>query len=120
MNWLRRGKRLFPHRVSERPASAAGSLSALNMQRLLLLRAGAVIGWVLALLFVGWQLGISLPFVTMSALIAVWCIVSLVSWVRLRDREDIEDRTFVLQLLVDVVMLGLLLYLSGGSTNPLT
>jgi two-component system sensor histidine kinase RegB len=90
------------------------------MQRLLLLRAGAVIGWVLALLFVGWQLRISLPFVTMSALIAVWCIVSLVSWVRLRDREDIEDRTFVLQLLVDVVMLGLLLYLSGGSTNPLT
>jgi two-component system sensor histidine kinase RegB len=92
----------------------------LNLQRLLLLRAGAVTGWVLALLFVGWRLGIELPFVTMSALLAFWCLFSLVSWAWLRDREDIGDRVFVLQLLLDVAMLGLLLYLSGGSTNPLT
>ncbi|MDX9739968.1 MAG: ATP-binding protein [Gammaproteobacteria bacterium] len=110
---------MFPDRFSDRPAFAVGSLSALNLQRLLLLRAGAVLGWVLALLFVGWQLGISLPFITMSALIAVWCIVSLASWAWLRDREDISDRVFVVQLLLDVAMLGLLLYLSGGSTNPL-
>jgi two-component system sensor histidine kinase RegB len=120
MNSSRPGKRLFPHRSSDRAAYAAGSLSALNMKRLLLLRAGAVIGWVLALMFAGWQLEVSLPFIAMSALIAGWCIVSLVSWVRLRDREDIEDRIFVFQLLLDVAMLGLLLYLSGGSTNPLT
>jgi two-component system sensor histidine kinase RegB len=120
MNSSRPGKRLSPHRSSDRAVYAAGSLSALNMKRLLLLRAGAVIGWVLALMFAGWQLGVSLPFIAMSALIAGWCIVSLVSWVRLRDREDIEDRIFVFQLLLDVAMLGLLLYLSGGSTNPLT
>lgn len=79
-----------------------------------------MIGWVLGLLFVGWQLRIDLPVVPMAFLLAIWCVASLLSWVRLRGREEIADSVFVVQLLLDVVMLGLLLYLSGGSTNPLT
>lgn len=111
---------MFPDRSSKRSRPAPGSLPALNLQRLLLLRAGAVIGWVLGLLFVGWQMRIDLPVVPMTLLLAVWCVASLLSWIRLRGREEIADSVFVVQLLLDVVMLGLLLYLSGGSTNPLT
>lgn len=97
-----------------------GSLPALNLRRLLLVRAGAIAGWALALAFLAWRLDLRLPYAGMLALLAAWVAVSAATWLRLRRREEVPDGVFFVQLLLDIGILTLLLYLSGGSTNPLT
>lgn len=102
------------------PRQFPRSLTALNLRRLLLLRAGAIAGWLLALAFVAWEFELRLPVAGILTALGVWVAVGLGSWLRLRRREEIPDRVFFAQLLVDIAILTALLYLSGGSTNPLT
>lgn len=97
-----------------------GSLPALNLRRLLLVRAGAITGWMLALAFLAWRLELHLPYAGMLALLAIWMAVSALTWLYWRRREEVADVVFFAQLLFDIAILALLLYLSGGSTNPLT
>lgn len=94
--------------------------AVLNLRRLLLLRGIAITGWLAALYFVLSSLELELLLAPIGAVILTWVLISLATWWWLRDREEIPDRVFFGQLIVDILLLTGLLYLTGGSTNPLT
>jgi two-component system sensor histidine kinase RegB len=92
----------------------------LNLRRLFLLRAAAIAGWLLAVGFASWKLQFASPFIHVAAVILGWIVAAAVSWTILHRRNEISDRLFFGQLLIDVFALSLLLYMTGGATNPLT
>jgi two-component system sensor histidine kinase RegB len=54
----------------------------------------------------------------MSGIIAVYALVHLASIAMFRGQQEISERAYFGQLLLDVAFLTLLLYFSGGYTNP--
>ncbi len=102
------------------PRQISRSLAALNLRRLLLLRVGAITGWLVVILCAAWEYELHLPFTGMLTALGLWVAVSAVSWLRLRRSVDVRDRVFFAHLLIDTAILTALLYMSGGSTNPLT
>lgn len=101
------------------PASErAPTSSALNLQRLVVLRtitlgAQAVAAWVA----VGW-LGIPLPLTWLTVIFAAALGVNMLTWARLRRSSPVRDGELFAHLTFDVLTLTALLYLAGGSTNP--
>lgn len=63
-------------------------------------------------------LGIPLPLVPMAAIIGCLVLVNMLTWLRLKQHWPVTDAELFAQLLIDVSALALLLYFSGGSTNP--
>lgn len=61
-----------------------------------------------------------LPLTYIFILLAVWIVVSIATWLRLRSPKRVSDRNLLAQLSIDVLMLSALLALSGGPANPLT
>lgn len=102
------------------PASPAHSPSVLNMRRLLVLRACAMTGWLVALAVVMFGMHVPIDYRPVLALLSAWALVSAVSWRRSGAGREIGDRAFLAQLALDVLMLTALLYFTGGATNPLT
>jgi two-component system sensor histidine kinase RegB len=80
-----------------------------------LVLAGLLIGVLLAV-----TRGLTLPLPPISAVIALFAALNFITWLRLRwlDRPVGEQELF-LHLFTDVLVLAALLYLTGGSTNPL-
>lgn len=107
----------YPRRI---PGQIPRSLTALNLRRLLLLRAGAITGWLLVIVCAAWEFELQLPFAAMLSALALWVVFSAFTWLRLHRRAEVRDRVFFVQLLIDTAILTALLYMSGGSTNPFT
>lgn len=103
-------------------ATALGSLSstAVNLRRLLLVRTITLVVLLLALGFVLLRLNLPLPlplpplFATLSGM-ALLTVVTL--W-RLTRPWPVRDAELFVQLLLDVAALTVLLYFSGGPSNP--
>jgi two-component system sensor histidine kinase RegB len=91
-----------------------------NMALLIQLRWTAVIGQIATITFVEVWLGIPLPRTAMVSVIAALIVLNLVSQLRLRNPSDISDLELLISLMLDVAALTILLYLSGGATNPFT
>jgi two-component system sensor histidine kinase RegB len=89
-----------------------------NLIRLFTLRNVEIIGQLAAVLTAEWGFGIPLPIIPMLIVIGFLALVNLVTWSRLRRTFPVTDIEFFIQLLADVIVLAVLLYLSGGSTNP--
>jgi len=68
--------------------------------------------------FASIKLQMHIPLLTLLVVISVYGAINLISWLRLRHRPTIAINTFFLQLLIDVTILTLVLYFTGGSTNP--
>ena len=102
--------------AEQRPSS----LSILNMRRVLLLRMVVIAGWTAALLVSLFILKLDLKYWPISAVILLWLIATLWSWRRLATRRELSEQEFFRQIMLDVMMLAILLYLTGGSSNPLT
>ncbi len=100
--------------------TAAPTTAVLNLRRLLLLRAVAIGGWLAALAFVLRSLELDLLLAPIVTVIGSWILISVATWWWLRDWQEIPDPVFFSQLVIDIVLLTALLYLTGGSTNPLT
>ncbi len=98
----------------------SSTTAVLNLRRLLLLRGIAIAGWLGALYFVQSILELELRAIPITAVISVWILISLATWWWLRDWDEIPDPVFFSQLVIDILLLTALLYLTGGSTNPLT
>lgn len=94
------------------------SPAAINLQRLLVLRNIEIAGQILAVLIATYFLLIPLPLAAMSLLIGVLVLVNLFTWRRLQTSGLVTDSELFAQLAIDAIILALLLYLSGGSTNP--
>ncbi len=94
--------------------------SQLNMRRLLVLRGIAIGGWFITLLIVMNTLHLSASVWPLFIVLGIWAGLSARTWRQIKQRTTVTDFQFFIQLVLDVMILTLLLYLSGGSTNPFT
>lgn len=102
------------------PSPQPGSL-LLNLQRLFWLRNIAIAGQAMAVLVTQYGLHMPLRLLPLGITIAVLAVLNGLGWVRIHrfgQRWPASDAEVCLQLLVDVLALSVLLYFTGGSTNP--
>lgn len=89
-----------------------------QLRRLVALRSMAVIAQLLTLAAVWKILELELDWQPMLLTIAALAAINLLSWLRLRSGKPVPNTELFAQLCVDVLALSILLYYSGGSTNP--
>lgn len=94
-------------------ATATHSLRRLQFLRLIeiggqLAALGAAIFW----------LKLDLPILPIAAVIGTLAALTLLTWPRLASPRPVAELELFSQLLVDVAAFSLLLYFSGGATNP--
>jgi two-component system sensor histidine kinase RegB len=89
-----------------------------NMQLLIQLRWMAVIGQVATIAVVHFGLDVRLPLMPMVGVLLTLVVFNIISTLRCRARPSVSNNELFAALLVDVWMLTVLLYFSGGATNP--
>lgn len=89
-----------------------------QLQRLIILRAVAVLAQGATLLLVHYLLEMQLPWLPMLVCVGLLALFNLFSWLRLRADYPVSNMEMFAQLSIDVLALSLLLYYAGGSTNP--
>lgn len=89
-----------------------------NLQRLALVRLLVIAGESAALVYARTALQAELRYGWLIAAIALQVVATAFIFWRLRRSWPVTDGEFFAQLLIDVGSLGLLLYCSGGATNP--
>ncbi|WP_236075214.1 ATP-binding protein [Mariprofundus sp. EBB-1] len=94
-----------------------GILSA-NMGRLLLMRVVLILCQLLLVLVSLFYDGIDLALPQLMTLITLYIAVNVASFLFLIRNKGLNERNYFCQLMVDVLFLTLLLYFSGGYTNP--
>lgn len=104
--------------MTEPADSGLQNSAAINLRRLLALRAILFAGLLLTLWFAVARLGLSLPLAPLLAVLAVMVAISFASLWRLTRPWPVRDAELFAQLLTDVTALTVLLYFTGGSTNP--
>lgn len=104
----------------DRPRENRGddATGAKNMQQLIQLRWFAVLGQVLAIAVVHFAFEIRLPLGPMVLALGFLILFNLVCLWRWRGDRPVSDPAMFLGLLVDVAVLTVQLYLSGGASNP--
>jgi len=89
-----------------------------HLRRLVLLRSISIAGQCAALALVYRLLDMQLAWLPMLAAIATLAVINLLSWWRLQVDYPVTNFELFAQLCFDVLALSVLLYFSGGSTNP--
>jgi len=89
-----------------------------TLHRLFVLRNIEIAGQLTAVAVAARILATSLPFAALLAVIGVLAAVNGMTWLRLKQPWPVTETELFLHLLADALALTLLLYLSGGSTNP--
>lgn len=89
-----------------------------QLRRLLVLRNIAIAAQFTTLFLVWKILGLELDWQPMLLSVAALAGLNLLSWLRLRNRTVVFNPELFAQLSVDVIVLTILLYYGGGSTNP--
>ena len=89
-----------------------------NLHRLFILRNIAVLGWGIAIYAVVAFMGMPIPAISMSMVILSLAGFNIFTWLRLRSSSPVGHLEFLFQLMIDVLALSMLLYLSGGASNP--
>lgn len=82
------------------------------------LRIVAVIGQLLTIAIVQYWLGMALPLVPLLAGVAALATFDLLAFWRLSSPRPISAAEALAHIGVDTLMMGYLLYLTGGATNP--
>jgi two-component system sensor histidine kinase RegB len=90
----------------------------LNLKRLIHLRFIVTFCEVVALIYAVNELHIHLPWQPISIILGVIILISLLSLIRLRFDKPVSRLELFAQLNLDVLALTVLLYYTGGSTNP--
>jgi two-component system sensor histidine kinase RegB len=89
-----------------------------NLFRLSLIRGVALIGQVLALIYFSAINPIGLPANAIALVLAIYASVTVATWQRSRMQVPIADNEFFIHLLADILFFSVLLYFSGGASNP--
>ena len=100
--------------TSQQPNSVARQ----NLRRLSSIRVVALLGQFIALLYFTLVSPIGLPASAIALVLAIYASVTVATWQRSRMQVPITDNEFFIHLLVDILFFSLLLYLSGGASNP--
>lgn len=105
-----------PPGLKARSADAAAGLK--NLHQLIQLRWIAVIGQVFTIELAHYGLHLPLPLREMLMVVGCLVLYNVVSFLRWRTGRGVRDGELFLALLVDVAVLTVQLYLSGGTSNP--
>jgi two-component system sensor histidine kinase RegB len=89
-----------------------------NLYRLGLIRAVVLLGQVLALVYFSYFNPIGLPTTSIGLVLAIYTSVTIATLYRSRLGVPVADMEFFIHLLVDIGFFSILLYLSGGASNP--
>lgn len=92
--------------------------SAANLRRLVLIRTLVISGLLLALAYTASLLDAPLSYSVLLSTLAVMATINIATYWRLQQPWPVTDPEYFSQLLIDVLGLSLLLYHSGGATNP--
>ena len=91
--------------------------ASLNKSTYINLRWIGILGQLVAVYFVHFFLNSDFDFITSNIIIFLG-IISNLYLILAYKKTQLSDRTAFLFLLIDILQLGVLLYLSGGITNP--
>jgi two-component system sensor histidine kinase RegB len=89
-----------------------------SLRRLQFLRLIEIGGQLAALGVALFWLKLALPITPIVTVIATLAVLTLLTWPRLASPRPVTELELFAQLLVDVAAFSLLLYFSGGATNP--
>ena len=98
--------------------STAISGNLINMRRIIWLRQIVWASEVIAVLLTTSYLNITLPLFPITFVLSLVFIISAISLVRLRMPWPVSNNELFGQLVLDVLALTILLFFTGGSTNP--
>ena len=101
----------FDRPATERPFG-------LRLDTLVRLRWLAVAGQLIVLVAVYWGLGFDLPIVLALGIVALTAAINVALGIRFAATRRLDDREAAILLAYDIVQLAVLLFLSGGITNP--
>jgi len=101
------GSRFFPLAASQ-----------LNLKRLLIIRLIVFACQVAAVLYARFLLELDLEYTAILLVLGLVAIVNVLVVLRLKNVANFSDTEFLGHLLFDVITLSLLIYLSGGASNP--
>ena len=110
--------RIAPSAASAAEANVEYAAGHKNMLQLIELRWIAVIGQVTTIAGAILIFDINLPLVHMLQVLACLIAFNIASHLRWHERRPVANSELFMALLVDVATLTVLLYLSGGTTNP--
>jgi len=86
--------------------------------RLLVLRGLLVAGWAAGIAWLHWGLHITMPLLPMGTVLALLGAFALMTAWRLRLDAPATQMEFLAHLLVDLTAFAVLVFFSGGATNP--
>jgi len=89
-----------------------------NLYVLSLIRGVALLGQVLALTYFTWVQPIGLPVTEIAFVLSVYASLTAAIWVRSRRAVPIGNTEFFIHLLADIAFFSILLFFSGGASNP--
>ena len=89
-----------------------------NLYVLSLIRGVALVGQILALLYFTWVQPIGLPVAEIAFVLSVYASLTAAIWVRSRRAVPIGNAEFFIHLLADIAFFSILLFFSGGASNP--
>ncbi|MGO8754636.1 MAG: ATP-binding protein [Gallionellaceae bacterium] len=89
-----------------------------HLRRLVALRAIAIAAQCATLFLVHRFLAMELEWRPILAAVAALALLNLLTWLRVRSDRPVTNAELFGQLCADVLVLAVLLYYSGGSTNP--
>jgi len=92
--------------------------NAINLFRLTWLRFIVIGGEAAAIIYGVTELELRLPIYDLSVLLGFFVVVNVLTLIRLRMRPWVSELELFTQLILDVLALTVLLYYTGGSTNP--
>ncbi|MEW6118870.1 MAG: ATP-binding protein [Pseudomonadota bacterium] len=86
--------------------------------RLLAVRGSLIAGWAAGIVWLHWGLGIHMPLAPMTAVLGLMGAFSLITIWRLRQDVPATQMEFLAHLLADLTAFAVLVFFSGGATNP--
>ncbi len=93
-------------------------IETLSLKRLFMLRSTAIVIELIAITVAIVLLGMALPLLALLATVTLHAVINVVTWLRLQRQPIVSAPEFAFQLALDTLVLAMLLYFSGGYTNP--
>ncbi len=86
--------------------------------RLLAVRVSLIAGWAAGIVWLHWGIHIPMPLLPMGAVLMLMLLFSLSTAWRLRQEMPATQMEFLVHLLTDLTAFAVLVFFSGGVTNP--